>query len=94
MIDEADLTEKLFAGEDLEPVERRKALPLARAMLRGFEAQAYQHEVGLLDESEWNFEAHHSRDHPYPWVSGRAVGKRFRQSAKDHRERGNRRLRL
>jgi hypothetical protein len=54
---EAEIMEKLLfnADENLTPVERRKAWFLFRAMLRGYETQIYQHEVGLLDDAEWAY---------------------------------------
>lgn len=57
MADEADVMEKLLFNDDanVTPVERRKAWFLCRAMLRGYESQIYQHEVGLLDDAEWNY---------------------------------------
>jgi len=39
MADEAEVMEKMFVGQDLDPIERRKAWFLCRAALRGFEAQ-------------------------------------------------------
>ena len=55
MSSEAEVMEKSYFNDDekLTPVEHRKAWFLCRAMLRGFEAQIYQHEVGLLDDAEW-----------------------------------------
>jgi hypothetical protein len=57
MADEAEIMEKLLFNDDanLTPVERRKAWFLFRAMLRGYESQIYQHEVGLLDDAEWAY---------------------------------------
>lgn len=55
MADEAEVMEKMFVGQDLDPIERRKAWFLCRAALRGFEAQIYQYQVGLLDELEWQY---------------------------------------
>ena len=56
MADEAELMEKfLFTASELTPVERRKAWFLMRAMLRGYESQVFQHEVGLLDDDEWAY---------------------------------------
>ena len=55
MANEAEIMEKLLFINDgnVTPVERRKAWFLFRAMLRGYESQIYQHEVGLLDDAEW-----------------------------------------
>lgn len=57
MVDEAEVMEKLLFNDEanLTPVEHRKAWFLFRAMLRGFESQIYQHEVGLLDDAEWAY---------------------------------------
>jgi hypothetical protein len=55
MADEVEVMQKgLFEHESLNPIEYRKLWFLSRAMLRGYEAQIFQHKVGLLDESEWN----------------------------------------
>ena len=40
-------------SDNATPAERRKVWLLCRAMLRGYEAQIYQYEVGLLDDDEW-----------------------------------------
>ena len=53
MVDEAEVTHKLLNGGDFDPIEHTKGFMLTRAMYRGYEAQIYQHEVGLLDDKEW-----------------------------------------
>ena len=57
MVDEAEVMENCISNDDsnLTPVEHRKAWFLFRAMLRGYESQIYQHEVGLLDDAEWAY---------------------------------------
>ena len=54
--DEAEIMEKfIFTEGELTPIEHRKAWFLMRAMLRGYESQVFQYELGLMDESEWNY---------------------------------------
>jgi hypothetical protein len=55
MLDEPEVAHKMLnGGGDLDGIEFTKAYLLTRAMFRGYEAQIYQHEVGLLDEKEWH----------------------------------------
>ena len=45
---------KLVNGEQPDSPEQDARMSLlARAMLRGFESQCYQYDVGLLEEDEW-----------------------------------------
>jgi hypothetical protein len=53
MLDEPELSHKFINGGEFDSIEHTKAWLLARAMFRGYEAQIYQHEVGLLDDTEW-----------------------------------------
>jgi hypothetical protein len=53
-MDEPEVMRKIMHGGSFDADEHTKAWILCRAMLRGYEAQIYQHEVGLLDEKEWN----------------------------------------
>lgn len=53
-IDNSDAWVKLTNGEHAStPEEDARMSLLVRAMLRGFEAQVYQHQAGLLEEDEW-----------------------------------------
>ncbi len=54
LIDNSDAWVKLTNGEQASsPEEDARMSLLVRAMLRGFEAQRYQYEAGLLEEDEW-----------------------------------------
>ena len=57
MLDEPELSHKFINGGEFEEIERTKAWLLARAMFKGYEAQIYQYEVGLLDEFQDYIEA-------------------------------------
>jgi hypothetical protein len=53
-IDNSDIWVKLTKGEQASsPEEDARMSLLVRAMLRGFEAQAYQYQAGLLEKDEW-----------------------------------------
>lgn len=53
--DHPDAWVKLVSGaEPATPEEDARMSLLTRAMLRGFESQCYQHQVGLLEEDEWS----------------------------------------
>ena len=49
----ADVVAKLRSGADLEMEERLRLNQMCRAMFRGWANYAYQHQIGLLDSSEW-----------------------------------------
>lgn len=54
LVDNADVCFKLSTSEDhMSAEEDARALLLVRAMLRGFKAQCYQYEAGLLEDDEW-----------------------------------------
>ena len=53
LIEESEVADKIISGKALEEHEKIKAWLMMRAMLLGYEVQIYQHELGLLDESEW-----------------------------------------
>lgn len=54
LVDNSDIWLKLTKGVDAAtPDEDVKMSLLVRAMLRGFEAQCYQYDAGLLEDDEW-----------------------------------------
>jgi hypothetical protein len=53
LAEHADVAAKAAVGEDLTPAESFQARVVLRAMFRGWENYAYQHQHGLLDPSEW-----------------------------------------
>ena len=54
MLDEPEVATKLlFSGEELVGLEHTKAWLLLRAVIRGYENQIFQYQVGMLDEAEW-----------------------------------------
>ena len=53
MLDEADIMHKVLNGGEFDGTDQTKAWLIVRAMFRGYEAQIYQYEVGLLEEAEW-----------------------------------------
>jgi hypothetical protein len=54
LAEHSDCWVKLVAGsEPATPDEDLRMELLVRAMLRGFEAQCYQNDAGLLEEDEW-----------------------------------------
>ena len=54
LADNSDVWVKLASGEDpSSPEEEARMSLLVRAILRGFESQCYQAEVGLIEETEW-----------------------------------------
>ena len=54
LIDNSDVWVKLTTGlEASSPEEDARMSLLVRAMLRGFEAQSYQYQAGLLEQDEW-----------------------------------------
>ena len=54
LIDNSDIWVKLTTGgEASSPEEDARMSLLVRAMLRGFEAQIYQYQAGLLEDDEW-----------------------------------------
>lgn len=54
LVDQSELWVKLRSGVEAADSEEDARMSLMmRAMFRGFEAQCYQYDSGLLDEDEW-----------------------------------------
>jgi hypothetical protein len=51
--DEAELLDKIERNEEIEGIERTRALMIIRAVFRNWESHVHQHRNGLFEDEEW-----------------------------------------